>query len=583
MRPAALLLIPLAACGETEVAVVQEPGAPPASLAEVAGAGAQAAPSPPSVVYAEVQRTPMATPARFTAALPASVAAFQGPWDAHPPRVMVQAQLCKGVPAMWEKLGVAVDAAAAAGDPSEEIHRLYSGLLAYCGDAASCAHAAGWVDNNDPASPRASIGWTRLAECQDDATTTRFRTDAAPDEALARFWFERAWDHEPEYVPALGAALQRIARGDDSWLARQAAVAHGGLDTVTVAADLLSAHNAATDPRVKDQIVAGMAKLTQPATLAIFEAHCAREDVHEALCPRDEGDEPWAGGEPDERSALELLADAELVRKVTEERDSPASWALHGALRELAETDWAAAREAAGPLMAAPLLEPSLAELVGNLERFESPQAIVDGLRELGLIDGTPPAGGWVSPADLLAEHGPVHWFDCETGMYPNQHDGLLAELAALAGPPMSGVAFAEYAPPLEGLEPVEGGEPVIDAIIAEDGSTWKADGPSSGYQLHAYTGTTRLTVAAEDLGDWYDLHAVLGLLNSTAREIEQDVRFVTLPTGDQTAIVLAAPPSAIERAVESGLIELAGAGAAEESGKAFEAKALELLLEQGL
>ena len=34
MRPAALLLIPLAACGETEVAVVQEPGAPPASLAE---------------------------------------------------------------------------------------------------------------------------------------------------------------------------------------------------------------------------------------------------------------------------------------------------------------------------------------------------------------------------------------------------------------------------------------------------------------------------------------------------------------------------------------------------------------------
>jgi hypothetical protein len=537
--------------------------------------------TPPSIVYAEVERAPAAIPARFEAPLPATVEAFRGDWSAHPPRTMVEAQLCKGVPAMWEKLGTATGAAMVAGGSPDQVRQLYGGLLNYCYDPASCEQAARWVDGTPEGSVRAWLGWLRLGECSDEATLTRFRTEGPPDEAMVRFWFERTWEAPGEYVPSLSATLQRVATGDDSWLARRAAVAYGKLDDPRIAAELLAAHAAATDPAVKDQIVAGLHEQSDPQAKALFAAHCAREDVREALCPRDE---PYAWEQDLEppREPEAVLADQDLIRRVVNGDDYRASWKLYGALRDIASEDWTRAREAAGPLMAAPTLEPGLQDLVRTLERFETRQAIADKLRTLGLLKGEAPVEGWLDAADLLTLTGRVHGFDCETGMYPNEHDGLLAELAAMAGPPMSGVVFLESAPPLEEAgELGELSEPVIDVVIGEDGRVWEAPSPHGSYLLHAFTGKERLTVAAEDLGDWYDLHAVLGLLNTTARQLDQDVRFVTLPTGDQTALVLVAAPSMIQAAVEAGVLRLEQVGAAAADGKAFEAEALLKLMEQ--
>lgn len=100
MRPLPILVLALLlpACGKTEVPTNTTTTAPIDLF-----------------VYADLERVPAPTPARFSAPLPPSVEAFRGDWSARPPRTMVEAQLCKGMPAMWEKLGVAAEAAVAQG------------------------------------------------------------------------------------------------------------------------------------------------------------------------------------------------------------------------------------------------------------------------------------------------------------------------------------------------------------------------------------------------------------------------------------------------------------------------------------
>lgn len=580
-----VLMIPLffaSACARHEMDGPGQSGPEPTPepTAEPASVAAPVAPTAPgeAFVYADVERAPAPMPARFAAPLPPNMAALQGDWSAAPPRSLVEARLCAGDPGMWQKLGQAVDAALAGGDPLDEVVEGYGALLTYCYDPGSCALAAGWVDGQPAESARAILGWQRLARCTGPAEVERFRGEGLPDEAVIEFWFERAWEAPPEYVPALAASLQRVAQGSDAWLARRAAVAHGKLDDPRVAADLLAAHAAATDPAVKDQLVAGMSEQTDPAVKAIFQAHCARTDVREAMCPRDDPRE-WQRAAPKDRPATEVLADEALRRRATSGQDYRAAWEILGALRTLATQDWAKAREAAGPLMAAPALEPSLRELVDLLQRFESREAIVERLVALGLLEAAPASEDWVVPSDLLTLAGRVHGFDCETGMYPNEHDALLTELAAMAGPPLAEVAFLEVAPPLDGEEAMGG--VAIDVVIGEDGRVYDNPSAHGSYVLHAFTGQERLTTHAEDLGDWYDLAAVLGLLNTTARTLGQDVRFVTLPTGDQTALVLAAPPAVIAEAEASGLLRLERASAAAEDGKAFEAEAIQRMIEQ--
>ncbi|MFH1468065.1 MAG: hypothetical protein ABIO70_27005 [Pseudomonadota bacterium] len=549
----ALFLLPLLiACARHEEA--------PATVAEPPAASGP-------FLYATATRTAEPTPARFAGPLPASLTALGGDWHDAPPRVLVRAQLCQGQAATWDKLGTAVDAAAADGDPVAEVAKGYGELLRYCDAPASCALARRWVQEQPAGTARAGVAWIRLAECPD--AIDLFRTEVAPDTALAAFWFERAWGSAPEYVPALGAALGRIAAGDDSWLVRQAAVAHGKLDDGRVARDLLAAHAAAREDRVRGQVIAGMSEQSDPRVKAIFAAYCAQPDTRETLCPGKAS--VVIGAEPPREPAdpEAPLRDPAVVHSALQDGDRQATVALLTGLRTLADRDWTAAHALAATLTPGPRTDPTLADTVAALARFGARAEVEAATRAIAPLREATEAASWLTPADLLAERGPCHWFDVETGMFPNEHDGLLAELAALAGPPLADVVFTELPPPL-----VEAGEPLgvaVDVIIDGSGRLLRPAAPGGAYRLLAWTGTERFEVPARDLGDWYDLAAVLGMLNTLARALGQDSRFVTLPTGDQTAIVLTAPGPAIEAAVAEGLIRLEDAGAGEADGKAFE------------
>jgi hypothetical protein len=548
----------LASCAKSEV----NPPAPQP--------GEQPAPAPAAegpILYADATRTAAAIPARFSAPLPASLTALQGDWSAAPPQVLVKARLCQGHAATWEALGTAVDAALAQGDPLDEVVRGYAELLRYCASPRSCPPARAWATEQPAGSVRARLGWSRLSECPD--AVDLFRTDAAPDGTLAAFWFDRPWNSEPEYVPALGAALRRLATGGDSWVVRQAAVAHGMLDDPRVAADLLAARDAATDEQVRASVIAGMGKQSDPRLGAVFAAHCAQPDVRETLCPGKASVEIGAipATAPEDPEAA--LRDPAVLRAALQEGEHRASRDLFVGLRALATRDWAAAHALAATLESGPATEPDLTDLVRSLRRFASRAEVEAAVRPVGTLRAAAGPESWITPAELLAERGSAHWFDVETGMYPNEHDGLLAELAALAGPPLSEVVFAELAPPLEGAaDPTSW---AADVVVTDGGEVLRPPDAGGSYRLFAWTGTERFEVAAQDLGDWYDLGAVLGLLNTLARALGQEVRYVTLPTGDQTAIVLAAPGPALQAAVADGLLRLEGAGAAEAEGKAFE------------
>src|SRR5690606_19384187 len=132
-------------------------------------------------------------------------------------------------------------------------------------------------------------------------------------------------------------------------------------------------------------------------------------------------------------------------------------------------------------------------------------------LRDLGFVLDRTNMGLEAKPItveDVLFARGRTEWFDAETGTFPNAHDALLAELAALASPVLDDVIFEEIPP----------AESEMD------------DGP---YRLHAYADGKRYALRAENHGDWYDVHAVIGLVNALLVARNSDIRLVVLPTGD--------------------------------------------------
>jgi hypothetical protein len=172
----------------------------------------------------------------------------------------------------------------------------------------------------------------------------------------------------------------------------------------------------------------------------------------------------------------------------------------------------------------------SLVRLLGNnkttlidSERPGSPR-----LRELGLEAGEPDA-----PPRRVR-------FEPKAPGVPARHDELLRALAELAGPVLSGVEFGEWAPA----------------------------GREGDYELTAAMGAGRVRTAALNFGRWYDLDAVLGLLNAVLRERGSPLRFVALATTDRFATVLVGPEGGIQAAAAEGLIEVGEASYAMNAGR---------------
>lgn len=157
--------------------------------------------------------------------------------------------------------------------------------------------------------------------------------------------------------------------------------------------------------------------------------------------------------------------------------------------------------------------------------------------------------------ASLLVRHRRGVWFDVETGMWPNEHDALARDFADALAPALDGASFSEVAPGL--------------------------DDDATPYQVAATLGGRRYRVAAQNHGDWYDVDAIVGLLNTMLRDRGDPQRLLVLATEDQTAIVVAGPASALIAAVGEGLLAPASPEQAMTLGKAFEARAMRALQER--
>lgn len=222
-------------------------------------------------------------------------------------------------------------------------------------------------------------------------------------------------------------------------------------------------------------------------------------------------------------------------------------------IRKLAYGDWPKARSEAAHIATWDIANPDLDDLIGTLTRYDSADAVSAAMKAHGLLNGNGEPGileyfgeAWkpLTGSDWLLKAGNLYSFDVETGMHPNNHDYLLYELARLFGDALAEATFAETAP------------------------HWDSDEP---YQLHATLGDREWHRQAENYGDWYDVSAVLNLINEMAADIGLSDRIMPLETYDQTATVIVGPGQSLIAAAADGLIFPAGAAASMERGKAFE------------
>ena len=219
--------------------------------------------------------------------------------------------------------------------------------------------------------------------------------------------------------------------------------------------------------------------------------------------------------------------------------------------RTLAELDWSRARAAWAEREPVEAWEMDLATA---LKRFESPEDLVAHLRSLGFSprpdrEGRPFETPPTTALDVLQAWGRVHAFDVETDMFPNQHDSLLRDLSALGEPVLKPVRYDETAPSPDTME-----------------------GP---YLLHAWTEGKRLSVGAENLGDWYDLEAVGELFSGVVAQQGVDLDLALAYTGDQTAIVFVGPEAAVAAVIDQRLVLTEQGAEAMRRGKAAEERVL--------
>jgi hypothetical protein len=147
--------------------------------------------------------------------------------------------------------------------------------------------------------------------------------------------------------------------------------------------------------------------------------------------------------------------------------------------------------------------------------------------------------------ASLLVHHRRGVWFDAETGMWPNEHDALAYEFADAVAPALDGATFDETPP--------------------------DPDDSETPYRLDASLGGRHYSVNAANYGDWYDIDAVVALLNTMLRDRGDPQRLLVVATEDQTAIVIGGPAPALVAAVGEGLIDVGAGAQATAIGKAFE------------
>lgn len=222
-------------------------------------------------------------------------------------------------------------------------------------------------------------------------------------------------------------------------------------------------------------------------------------------------------------------------------------------LKALARADRPAAVRQARALLSGGIKRDTglmLGPLARTLVAFPEEGQLKGYLARLGVLSGAGagvPIDQPLTADEYLRLQGRLYDFDVETGTFPNGHNWLLEHLAALADSGLKSATFEETPP----TDPDDEEQPYL-LTGRLDGRTWQ--------------------LQAANYGDWYDVTAVLALLNRMATEGGYPERFITLDTGDQSALVVAVNQTALRELVTRGLFELADAERARALGHEFEA-----------
>jgi hypothetical protein len=518
------------------------------------------------VAKPQVTREPL--PARFTAPLPGSVRELEA--GAYPPTPFIRSALAAGTVQMRARFIDAITRAGASGAIPERLAGWYESLFSYSVDASTCKWLVTSAQGTLP-KPAMRVIWSSLARCRDATLAPVFSRDDVPDDVIVDWYFNV--DSEAPYSERVTRAATAVARtSDNDFRLRQLGFVFARMRGPESIAAITALQKTIADPHRRALVGLGMLRSSTPSGRAIGESSCKHPKV--ASDPMCKSDDPTLANKPrtdldgmieDGEEAAALLAKfprADVVTALTRCTNTGRDYRRMQCFEQLAALDPPVAREVAKGFVADP--DARLGQMARSLLRFPTPAAVEKELLRLGFKLDKPrkpePELGERPPLtveDMLIARGRSHWFDAETGMFPNEHDELLATLAALAAPTLDGAVFAEI-PPSE------------------------ADMDTGTYQLSAYLDGKRYALAAENRGDWYDVEAVIGLINALLVARNSDLRLAVLPTGDQTVNVIAGPAEGIRALVAARLISVGNAGESERVGKEFEDRVFEELRDGG-
>jgi hypothetical protein len=406
--------------------------------------------------------------------------------------------------------------------------------LDYCSSPALCGHGRDALES--ATGIERDIALLAVATCGDERDEAVLDVEVAP--AAARFRWLGARRDRGEVMPAASAGhlaavrtLLELAVPRDFYEEQRARDAVGVLRAMPGGDAALRASMETLAPHPRELVMAALAVGTpdpasENAPTADAQAACAREGG-------------WEG-----RACLDGLARTDRARAIAVAAEiDPSDEAMRASLDVLTRFP-----------------------VVGGLEAR---------LLELGLVgECAPSAQLRDAPAVLLACARGLS-FDPETGTYPVGHDALLAELSFLAPGALDDVVWEE-------IPPAAASSVSIADYVTEDGELIENDEPEGPYALRAYSRGDRFEVPARQLDDWYDLEAVIALVNAVARERESDVRWLLVqPTGGNGATIVAGPEAGLRTAIGEHLLEPVATNASATARDA-EAEFIRGLIERG-
>jgi hypothetical protein len=196
----------------------------------------------------------------------------------------------------------------------------------------------------------------------------------------------------------------------------------------------------------------------------------------------------------------------------------------------------------------------------GLLTQADADQAVAKGKQPSAAKNAGDEAA---SPEALFLAAGRFLMFDVETGTSPNRHDRLLLDFAkASAGQFRPEAVLEDYQ----------------DAQARPKGGGWVT--PGLGKYRVQFVHLNRLyQFEPRDLGDWYDVEAVVTAIHRALEDAGVQDRFVALESGGQDAGFIFAQPGQLKTAAaDLGLTLGTDLDQARKLGTAFEENALKEL-----